>query len=141
ENTFTALAAIVRQLIAWSLCHGIRWSTSPEYQRIDRINSLSYRRLIEKQAIEFSNKIHVFYPYLSQSIEVNQIVKLLTNINIFIQTFNDISINNKFETFASLDDQISEDHIPKTISYKIEALYDVQYFDLNADFETGLDQI
>ncbi|MFD2146679.1 hypothetical protein [Mucilaginibacter antarcticus] len=68
-------------------------------------------------------------------------MKLLTNINIFIQTFNDISINNKFETFASLDDQISEDHIPKTISYKIEALYDVQYFDLNADFETGLDQI
>ncbi|MGY4536158.1 hypothetical protein ACVW0P_000552, partial [Mucilaginibacter sp. UYNi724] len=31
-NAFTALAAIVRQLIAWSICHGIRWSTSPEYQ-------------------------------------------------------------------------------------------------------------
>nr|MBB6149439.1 hypothetical protein [Mucilaginibacter sp. SP1R1] len=31
-NAFTALAAIVRQLIAWSLCHGIPWSTSPEYQ-------------------------------------------------------------------------------------------------------------
>lgn len=113
--------------------YGIAWNPSDMEQRtgrIDRINSLSYRKLIKEGALGFDSKIHVFYPYLSQSIEVNQVVKLLTNINVFIQTFNDISINNKFDTYASVDDQISDDHIPKTITHKIEALYDVQHFDL-----------
>ncbi|MGY4538381.1 hypothetical protein ACVW0P_002801, partial [Mucilaginibacter sp. UYNi724] len=43
-NAFTALAAIVRQLIAWSICHGIRWSTSPEYQLVP--NELRPERLL-----------------------------------------------------------------------------------------------
>ncbi len=112
--------------------YGIAWNPSDMEQRtgrIDRINSMSYRKLHKNQTMEFNNKIQVFYPYLSQSIEVNQVVKLLNNINLFIQIFNDISSTAKFDTSASVDDQIGAGNIPPAIGHKIEAKYDVENFD------------
>jgi hypothetical protein len=119
--------------------YGIAWNPSDMEQRtgrIDRINSMSYRKLHKNQSLDFDNKIQVFYPYLSQSIEVNQVVKLLNNINLFMQTFNDISSTVKFDTSASVDDQI--DSIPKAIQEKIEAKYDIQNFDRqNGEYDNG----
>ncbi|RQO65189.1 hypothetical protein DBR43_30510 [Pedobacter sp. KBW06] len=112
--------------------YGIAWNPSDMEQRtgrIDRINSLSNRKLNQMKSLDFDNKIHVFYPYLSQSIEVNQVVKLLININTFTETFNDISLKANYDTSASTMEQISEDQIPAAIKHKIEALYDVQNFD------------
>ncbi|NJI73217.1 DEAD/DEAH box helicase family protein [Sphingobacterium kitahiroshimense] len=111
--------------------YGVAWNPSDMEQRtgrVDRINSLSYRKLNERQRLDFNDKIQVFYPHLSQSIEVNQVYKLLHNINRFTETFNDITTHASYSSTVHIDEQISEDTLPKAIKHKIEALYDVANF-------------
>lgn len=112
--------------------YGIAWNPSDMEQRtgrIDRINSLSYRKLNQTDRLTFDNKIQVFYPYLSQSVEVNQVIELLKNINKFIETFNEIEIENKYESSVRVDNEITESDIPQQIVEKLKSLYDVDGFD------------
>ena len=113
--------------------YGIAWNPSDMEQRtgrIDRINSLSYRKLNKTNEVNFDNKIQVFYPYLSQSVEVNQVVELLKNVDKFIETFNEIEIENKYESSVKLDKEIVESDIPQQITSKIHSLYDVWDFEV-----------
>lgn len=96
--------------------------------RIDRINSMSFRKLNMSQELSFSNMLHVFYAYLSQSFEINQVSKLLTNINRFTETFNTVSEKHNFDTTASLDEKITDSSLPQQIKHKIVSLYDVDNF-------------
>lgn len=71
--------------------YGIAWNCTDMEQRtgrIDRINSLSHRGMIKEQVVEFDNQIHVFYPYVQKTLEVNQVHKLFTNINSFVKAFD-----------------------------------------------------
>lgn len=71
--------------------YGIAWNCSDMEQRtgrIDRINSMSNRKMIAEQRNDFDEKIHVFYPYLEKTLEVNQVNKLFTSINQFNQAFD-----------------------------------------------------
>ncbi|WP_223583084.1 DEAD/DEAH box helicase [Sphingobacterium sp. GVS05A] len=111
--------------------YGVAWNPSDMEQRtgrIDRINSMSFRKLNTSQELSFPNKLHVFYPYLSQSFEINQVSKLLTNINRFTETFNTIGEKHNFDTTASLDEKITDSSLPPQIKHKIVALYDVDNF-------------
>ena len=74
--------------------YGIAWNCSDMEQRtgrIDRINSLAYRRLTSGQTLEFEDKVQVFYPFVNGTLEVNQIVPLYESLNSFISTFNDFT--------------------------------------------------
>ncbi|WP_162055896.1 helicase-related protein [Pontibacter pamirensis] len=111
--------------------YGIAWNPSDMEQRtgrIDRINSLSYRKLNEQKKVNFENKIHVFYPYLSQSVEVNQVIKLLENINKFIRTFNDIEADVYHESNVKIDDIFTSLDIPEAITERLTSKYDVGSF-------------
>ncbi|MCX6265743.1 MAG: DEAD/DEAH box helicase family protein [Bacteroidetes bacterium] len=114
--------------------YGIGWNPSDMEQRtgrIDRINSLSYRKINETNLLAFDNKIQVFYPYLSQSVEVNQVVELLKNINKFLETFNEIEVDIKYDSFVQVDSDITESDIPTQITKKLRSLYDVWEFEVN----------
>lgn len=118
--------------------YGIAWNPSDMEQRtgrIDRINSLSYRKLTNNKKLDFNNKIQVFYPYLSQSIEVNQVSKLLWNMNHFTRTFNDVANKNTFESNVNIDEDIDFDSLPKAIHSKIQAIYDVDNFEGDLESE------
>ncbi|MFD2514215.1 helicase-related protein [Pontibacter locisalis] len=111
--------------------YGIAWNPSDMEQRtgrIDRINSLSYRKLNKNKVVDFDNKIHVFYPYLSQSVEVNQVIRLLENINKFVRTFNDIEANVNYNSRVEVDSVLSAFDIPEAIAEKLISKYNVVNF-------------
>lgn len=111
--------------------YGIAWNPSGMEQRtgrIDRINSLSYRKLTSSQERNFDNKIQVFYPYLSRSVEVNQVVKLFGHVNNFFHDFNDIDAVRTYESAVKLEEEIVEGGIPLPITDRITSKYDVDHF-------------
>ncbi|MBB2145739.1 hypothetical protein GM921_09595 [Pedobacter sp. LMG 31464] len=111
--------------------YGIAWNPSGIEQRtgrVDRINSLSYRLLNSTGVRTFSNKVQVYYPYLSKSVEVNQVVKLLGHINTFVRDFNNIENSNNYDSTVGLTDQVTEDDIPKAIQERLHSKYDIEFF-------------
>lgn len=111
--------------------YGIGWNPSDMEQRtgrIDRINSLSYRKLTSSKSLNFENKVQIFYPYLQGSVEVNQVVYLLKNIDKFIETFNNIEERNEYESKVSISDYISNSDVPKQITNRLKSKYDIGNF-------------
>lgn len=113
--------------------YGIAWNPSDMEQRtgrIDRINSKSYRMLNNTKELSFQNKVQVFYPYLRHSVEVNQVVQLLRNLNKFIETFNDIVTDIKYESAVSVNDEIIDESIPAPITKRLISKYDIHDFNV-----------
>lgn len=111
--------------------YGIAWNPSDMEQRtgrIDRINSMSYRQIMKEDVANFDQKIQVFYPYLQGSVEVNQVIRLFQNLNRFLETFNDITNELRFESKVNIDESIHDNGIPEAILEKLESKYDVYKF-------------
>ncbi len=113
--------------------YGIAWNPSDIEQRtgrIDRINSQSYRKLTQKDGggNEFDNQIHIFYPYLQRSVEVNQVFKLFRHINHFMETFNEIEQkierDSKVEVGDPVKNEIPIAVIPKRGRFELEEFED-----------------
>lgn len=114
--------------------YGIAWNPSDMEQRtgrIDRINSMSYRKLNREKTLSLDNMVHVFYPYLTNSVEVNQVVQLLKNINQFIKTFNTIETDNHFPSVTIIDEEITEHDIPEAIKSRVRSKYDIDNFNIS----------
>ncbi len=114
--------------------YGIAWNPSDMEQRtgrIDRINSKSYRMLNNTKELSFENKVQVFYPYLRHSVEVNQVVQLLRNLNKFVETFNDIVTDSKYESAVCVNDEIIDENIPAPITKRLKSKYDIHDFEVN----------
>jgi hypothetical protein len=114
--------------------YGIAWNPSDMEQRtgrIDRINSKSYRLLNNTKELSFENKVQVFYPYLQNSVEVNQVVQLFRNLNKFVETFNDIVTDIKYESAVSVNDEIIDENIPAPITKRLKSKYDIHSFQVN----------
>jgi hypothetical protein len=114
--------------------YGIAWNPSDMEQRtgrIDRINSKSYRKLNKTKELSFENKVQVFYPYLRHSVEVNQVVQLLRNLNKFVETFNDIVTDIKYESAVSVNDEIIDESIPAPITKRLKSKYDIHDFEVD----------
>lgn len=122
--------------------YGIAWNPSEMEQRtgrIDRINSMSYRVLNEMNELTFENMIQVFYPYIANSVEVNQLVRVLENINKFIETFNDLDKNNNYQSTVAINEMIEKSDIPPQIKSRLKALYDIDNFvSMERSVETGI---
>ena len=109
--------------------YGIAWNPSDMEQRtgrIDRINSKTYGHLKKDNAITFDNSLHVFYPYLQDTLEVYQMQRLFTNMNKFVETFHDISEVTAIESKVSIDDFIHE--MPKQIEGKQASKFNYNNF-------------
>lgn len=111
--------------------YGIAWKANTMEQitgRIDQINSLSYRKLSQHKKLDFESMVQVFFPYISQSIEVNQVKQLLININNFIETFNDIERQNTYDSSVTVDSNIKKSDTRVQIRARLKSLYDVDSF-------------
>lgn len=90
--------------------YGIAWNCSDMEQRtgrIDRINSLSNREMNANQRLGFDEKIHVYFPYLEKTLEVNQVKRLFTSVNNFTTAF-DIVDSLKEDGMASVSDAVED---------------------------------
>ena len=114
--------------------YGIAWNPSDMEQRtgrIDRINSKSYFKLKEAEEVTFDNSLHVFYPYLSDTLEVNQVAKVFKKMNAFIDTFYDVTIKIEKESTTASDEIVS--HIPPQIKKQLSSKYDHGTFHIEYD--------
>ena len=115
--------------------YGIAWNPSDMEQRtgrIDRIDSLAYNEIKQipdgNTAIPFHKKLQVFYPYLIDTLEVNQMVKLFEGMENFIQIFyNDLAAGFKKDARAETDKLVIS--IPGQNSNPMESKYDFEKFD------------
>jgi hypothetical protein len=90
--------------------YGIAWNSSDMEQRtgrIDRINSLSNRLMVQHQKNDFDQRIHVFYPYLQKTLEVNQVYRLFQNMNHFTRAFDKMEALQE-DGMASVSDTIEQ---------------------------------
>ena len=64
--------------------------------RVDRVNSLAQRRLLNSstESVAHEDKIQVTYPYVKESIEYLQVRQLCKNINKFILSLHDVDKAN-----------------------------------------------
>ena len=88
--------------------YGIAWNCSDMEQRtgrIDRINSHSNRIMNANQHLGFEEKIHVYFPYLEKTLEVNQVKKLFTSVNNFTKAFDIVDSINE-DGMASVGDAV-----------------------------------
>lgn len=105
--------------------YGIAWSPIDMEQRtgrIDRIGSLVSRLIRDDNEIKFSNNLQVFFPYISDSIEVNQVSKLFKSMNSFIETFYDFTIISDNDSTVSSEESINE--IPKQNKETLKSKYE-----------------
>lgn len=119
--------------------YGIAWNPSDMEQRtgrIDRINSKSYFKLKKAEEVTFDNSLHVFYPYLSDTLEVNQVAKVFKKMNAFIDTFYDVTIKIDKESTTASDEIVS--HIPPQIKKQLSSKYDYDTFNIKYDSEEPL---
>ncbi|MFM2190783.1 MAG: hypothetical protein RL491_1169, partial [Bacteroidota bacterium] len=104
--------------------YGIAWNCTDMEQRtgrIDRINSMSHRLMTKDQSLHFDNRIHVFYPYVQKTLEVNQVHRLFSSINNFVKAFDIV-------------DSIKDDGLVST-SLKVESMPEVIDKPLHSQFE------
>jgi hypothetical protein len=115
--------------------YGIAWNPSDMEQRtgrIDRIDSLAYREIKQFEnssitEIPFEKRLQVFYPYLSDTLEVNQMAKLFNDMNVFIDIFyNDLSVKLEKDSKVKTDSVISSISPQKT--GLLQSKYDVDQF-------------
>lgn len=109
--------------------YGIAWNPSDMEQRtgrIDRINSSCYFDLKKEGKCNFENSLQVFYPYLADTLEVNQVSKVFNKMNDFVQTFYDVSVLRDKDSKASLDEIVKE--IPVQIKEFLTSKYDYENF-------------
>jgi hypothetical protein len=116
--------------------YGIAWNCSDMEQRtgrIDRINSLSHRKLLSHQVLDPNTQIHVYYPYLQNTLEVNQVSRLFKSVNSFIETFNDFTQPVLENAVAYTGEAIEQ--MPEVIKTPLFSKFDHQNF--KGDGATG----
>ena len=109
--------------------YGVAWKASDMDQRngrVDRIGSLSYRKIKDTGCINDGSMVHVFVPYLSDTLEVNQVSHVFREMDQFIRTFYDFTDVAKQDSSASTDGVVSV--IPEQIREKLSSKFDHEQF-------------
>lgn len=111
--------------------YGIAWNPSDMEQRtgrIDRIGSKCYHGLIAQQedTIPFKRKLQVLFPYLSDTLEVNQVARVFHAMNKFVDTFYKFTDVKTSDNRVGIGELVKE--IPPQIITKLESKYDISHF-------------
>lgn len=115
--------------------YGIAWNPSDMEQRtgrIDRVDSYSYRKVKETEGkgyseIPFETKLQVFYPYLADTLEANQMRKLFYGMDKFIDIFyKDLSAGIEKDAKANVDERVLD--IPEQRKGFLKSKYDHDSF-------------
>ena len=126
--------------------YGIAWNPTDMEQRtgrIDRIGSLSSRKIKQQKdysSIEMDNKVHIFYPYLSDTLEVNQVKRVFENMNRFIEIFyKDLSTALPKERHVATDELIA--YIPPPKQERLVSPFEHPYFKLQKPSHCTLEKL
>jgi ERCC4-related helicase len=112
--------------------YGISWTPSAMEQRtgrIDRIHSLTQRRLENRSSISADEKLQVYYPHLRDTVEVLQIERVYERMNRFIRIMHRSLIDDqsKESTVDTLGDFIQRSRDIKPVDdIPLESLYPVK---------------
>lgn len=113
--------------------YGIAWNPSDMEQRtgrIDRIGSFCYKELKRSGDLGYKQNLHIFYPYLADTLEVNQVAKVFSDMNRFVETFYDFTRKEQAGHLVDIDPLIR--HIPSPITEPLVSRYDHDQFWKNA---------
>ncbi len=105
--------------------YGIAWNPIDMEQRtgrIDRIGSYATRLMRNKGEINYVDKIQIFFPYLKDTVEVNQVVKVFESMDRYIHTFNDFTVKFNGDSKVRADEVIMA--IPPQITEKLSSKYE-----------------
>ncbi len=109
--------------------YGVAWKASDMDQRngrVDRIGSMSYREIKKSDHIDRDNMIHIFVPYLSDTLEVNQVSRVFKGIDQFVHTFYDFTQVTRQKSSVTTGGIVSM--IPAQIQERLHSKYDHGYF-------------
>ena len=124
------LGLCVQYSVATSIFHyRVAWKASDMDQRngrIDRIGSMSYREIKTQDHIDRDNMVHIFVPYLSDTLEVNQVSRVFKGIDQFVRTFYDFTQVSRQKSSATTGEIVSM--IPAQIQERLHSKYDHEYF-------------
>ena len=107
--------------------YGISYtSTSMEQKtgRVDRIGSLTSRRLSQRDELNDSDKIQVLFPFLQETVEVFQMNRLFNRMNDFISTLHEFDENKEEKSIVKLDEELSNlPELPAQIEDTLKSPY------------------
>jgi len=109
--------------------YGIAWNPIDMEQRtgrIDRIGSFATRFIKSKGKIDFEDKVQIFFPYLTDTLEVNQVIKVLANMNEFVDSFYDFTKTYDTDSTVAANEEIKA--IPLQRMEKLESKYEYTKF-------------
>jgi hypothetical protein len=115
--------------------YGLSWTPSSMEQRtgrIDRIRSLTERRLLALGNAPEESKLQVYYPHLEDTIEVLQARRLLKRMNTFLQLMHEgLHVPESDDRSVDVKKEILERHeIVPAIRTRLETAFPVQPKDL-----------
>ncbi len=115
--------------------YGISWTSSGTEQRtgrIDRVRSLTERRLLALKNAPECEKLQVHYPHLEDTVEVLQVRRLLHRMNSFLTLMHeDISAPVSEESRLYVNDEILRHDQPvRAITTELKSAFDVCKEDL-----------
>ena len=107
--------------------YGISYtSTSMEQKtgRVDRIGSLTSRRLNQRDELKDPDKIQVLFPFLQETVEVFQMNRLFHRMNDFISTLHEFDENKEEKSIVQLDEELSNlPELPAQIEDTLKSPY------------------
>lgn len=118
--------------------YGISWTPSSMEQRtgrIDRVRSLTERRLLHLNAAPEQAKLQVHFPHLEDTVEVLQVRRLLTRMNTFLQLMHEgLQLPEDDERTLNVSREILRHHqAVHAITTRLETAFPVNPADLRGD--------
>ncbi len=118
--------------------YGIAWNPSSVEQRtgrVDRIGSLAQRKFGGSSAeLNDSEKIQVYYPYLSDTVERIQVEKVLEKVNTFVKLIHqNVSYRRQDESKVDLNRDIHASRDIAPIEGLLKSAFEIEDYWLNGD--------
>lgn len=115
--------------------YGISWTATAIEQktgRIDRIGSLTSRRLSQQKRLDENSMLNVYFPYLKETIEVYQMRRLFYRMNDFVDKLHNYKGQRLAEdsTVNISREVLNETSMPEPVTYKLTSPFDITAEDL-----------
>lgn len=118
--------------------YGISWTPSSMEQRtgrIDRVRSLTERRLLAMGAAPDEEKLQVYFPHLEDTVEVLQVRRLLERMNRFLKLMHEgLQVKESEERTLNVAKEILRHHEPvPVLTGRLKTAFPVNEEDLHGD--------